>query len=455
MSAVASVERELRAAVAADIVSPSAAYLTDETEARGLRGRADAVALPRTADEVAEVVAWCYDHGVAIVPRGGGTGYAAGAVPLGGGVVLSLERLDRVRSFEPLLWRIHVEAGLRTSELRRIAREGGLLFPPDPGAAEQSQIGGNIATNAGGPHAFKYGVTGAWVMGLEAVVPPGELIQLGRPLRKDVAGYDLKRLLIGSEGTLGVITAAWLRLTPAPEAAWPVIGFFNGVRAGCAAIERVVGTGLPAAALEYLDSETMRYASASFPGEVPEGAFAVLAEADGSTEEAARIRADLLEVLGEDALVLYAPETAAEIATLWRWRDSLSLVVGAQRGGKAGEDIAVPLDRLAEAIEESLEIGRRIGLPACSWGHAGDGNLHTTFLLAADDEAELALVPRVSDELFELALRLGGTISGEHGVGSVKSAWLTRQMGSRAFALHTAVKNAFDPRNLLNPGKKI
>src|SRR5919204_1435941 len=245
MSALASIERDLRSAVSAEIVPPSAAYLADETEARGLRGRADAVALPGTADEVAEVVAWCYEHGVAVVPRGGGTGYAAGAVPLDGGVVLSLERLDRVRSFDPLLWRIQVEAGLRTSELRRIAREGGLLFPPDPGAAEQSHIGGNIATNAGGPHAFKYGVTGAWVLGLEAVVPPGELIQLGGPLRKDVAGYDLAALLVGSEGTLGVITAAWLRLTPAPEAVLPVVGFFDGIAAGGGAIERLVCSGPP------------------------------------------------------------------------------------------------------------------------------------------------------------------------------------------------------------------
>jgi glycolate dehydrogenase FAD-linked subunit len=424
MTAVASVERELRAAVAAEVVAPSAAYLSDETEARGLRGRADAVALPRTAEEVAEVVSWCYGHGVAIVPRGGGTGYAAGAVPLDGGVVLALERLQRVRSAEPLLWRMHVEAGLRTSEVRRLAREGGLLFPPDPGAAEQSQIGGNIATNAGGPHAYKYGVTGAWVTGLEVVVAPGEVVQLGGPLTKDVAGYDLKRLLIGSEGTLGVVTAAWLRLTPAPEAAWPVIGFFDGVGAGCAAIERVVGSGIPAATLEYLDDETMRYAGAMFPGEVPAGGFAVLAEADGSRDEASRLRSELLEVFGEDALALYAPETADEIAALWRWRDGLSLVVGAQRGGKAGEDIAVPLDRLAEAIEESLEIGKRLGLPTCSWGHAGNGNLHTTFLLAVDDERELALAARASEELFELALRLGGTLSGEHGVGFIKRNWL-------------------------------
>jgi glycolate oxidase subunit GlcD len=454
VTALASVERDLRAAVTADVLAPTSAYMTDMTEARGLRGRADAVALPRSAEEVAEVVAWCYERDVPIVPRGGGTGYAGGSVALDGGVVLSLERLDRVRSFDPLLWRIEVEAGLRTSEVRRVAREGGLLFAPDPGAAEQSQIGGNIATNAGGPHAYKYGVTGAWVMGLEVVVAPGELVRFGGPVRKDVAGYDLKHLLVGSEGTLGVITSAWLRLTPAPEAAWPVIGFFDGVRAGAAAIERVVGSGLPAAALEYLDSETMRYAGTTFPGEVPAGAFAVLAEADGSRDEAERVRNDLLEVLGEDALALYAPETAEEIAALWRWRDGLALVVDAQRGGKASEDIAVPLDRLAEAIEASLEAGKRLGIPAASWGHAGDGNLHTTFLLAGDDERELALAPQLSEALFELALRLGGTISGEHGVGFVKRNWLERQLGPRAFELHTAIKRAFDPQNLLNPGKK-
>jgi glycolate oxidase subunit GlcD len=429
-------------------------YLNDMTEARGLQGHADAVVLPETTDEVAAVMAWCYERGVPIIPRGGGTGYAGGAVPLDGGVVLSLERLDRVRSFDPLLWRIEVEAGMRTAEVRRVAREGGLLFAPDPGAAEQSQIGGNIATNAGGPHAFKYGVTGAWVMGLEVVVAPGEVVRLGGPVRKDVAGYDLKHLLIGSEGTLGVITSAWLKLTPAPEAAWPVVGFFDGVRAGAAAIERVVGSGLPAAALEYLDSETMRYAGPSFPGDVPAGAFGVLAEADGSHDEAARIRKDLLEVLGEDALALYAPETPAEIAALWRWRDGLALVVDAQRGGKASEDIAVPLDKLGIAIEESLEAGQRLGIPAASWGHAGDGNLHTTFLLAGDDPRELALAPQLSEALFDIALRHGGTISGEHGVGFVKRNYLERQLGPRAFELHTAVKRAFDPQNLLNPGKK-
>ena len=455
MSSVASTERELRTVLGdAKVIAPSAAYLADQTEARGVRGRADAVALPETAEDVATIVAWCYEHGVAVVPRGGGTGYAAGAVPLDGGVVVSLERLDRVRSFDPLVWRMEVEAGMTTAAVRRTAREGGLLFAPDPGAAEQSQIGGNVATNAGGPHAYKYGVTGAWVTGLEVVVAPGELVRLCGPLRKDVASYDLTALLVGSEGTLGVITSIWLQLTPAPEAVLPVVGFFDGVRAGSAAIERLVGSGLPVAAIEYLDGGTMRYAGAGFPTEMPDGAFCVITEADGSPEEAARVREDVLELLGEDALVLHAPEAAAEIAALWHWRDGVALRVDAQRGGKASEDIAVPLDRLGEAIEESLEIGAKLGLPAASWGHAGDGNLHTTFLVAADDPEEIRAATRASEELFALALRLGGTISGEHGVGVIKRPWLERQLGPRAYELHTAIKRAFDPQNLLNPGKK-
>jgi glycolate oxidase subunit GlcD len=455
VTVAASIEQDLRRVLGdAKVVPPSAAYLTDFTEGRGIVGRADAVALPETADEVAAVVAWCYEHDVAVVPRGGGTGYAAGAVPVDGGVVVSLERLTRVRSFDPLLWRMEVEAGMTTSSVRRVARDGGLLFAPDPGASEQSQIGGNVSTNAGGPHAYKYGVTGAWVTGLEVVVAPGELVRLGGPLRKDVASYDLTALFVGSEGTLGVITSIWLQLTPAPEAVLPVVGFFDGLRAGAGAIERVVGSGLPVAAIEYLDGEAMRYAGAGFPTDVPPGAFCVITEADGSPEEAARVREDALELLGEDALGLHAPERADEIAALWRWRDGVALRVDAQRGGKASEDIAVPLERLGDAIEESLAIGEKLGLPAASWGHAGDGNLHTTFLVDTESADELRAAEHAAEELFDLALRLGGTISGEHGVGVVKRPWLERQLGPRAYELHTAIKRSFDPKNLLNPGKK-
>ena len=450
------IERELRSFLPAGSVleGAPASYLADETESRGLRGRADAVVVPETAEEVAEVVSWCYEHGVAIVPRGGGTGFAAGAIPLDGGVVVSLERLTRVRAFEPLLWRIWVEAGLRTAELRRIVRESGLFFPPDPGAAEQSQIGGNIATNAGGPHAFKYGVTGTWVTGLEAVLAPGRIVSVGGPIRKDVSGFDLKSLLIGSEGTLGIVTAAWLRLLPAPDASYPVAAFYPTAEDGCAAIESVLGNGLVVAALEYLDAATLAAAGPAFPSRVPSDArFLVLAEADGSLAAARELRTGLLDVLGDKALGVHAPRENAEIEALWRWRDGVSIAVTAQRGGKVSEDIVVPLDRLAEAIEETLAIGARHGLSACSWGHAGDGNLHATFLVSPERADELERAEEAAQDLFALALSLGGSVSGEHGVGVVKRG---RQGWSpEAAALMAAVKQAFDPRGLMNPGKKV
>jgi glycolate oxidase subunit GlcD len=425
-------------------VLPDGQVVDDATTSMGLRGRADAVVAPRGAEEVCAVVAWCYERGVAIVPRGGGTGFAGGAVPVDGGVVVSLERLDRVRSFDPLLWRMEAEAGVTTATVRRLARENGLWFPVDPGAAEQSQLGGNIATNAGGPHAFKHGVTGRWVTGLEAVVAPGELIRVGGPVRKDVAGYDLRALLIGSEGTLGIVTAAWLRFVPAPPVRLPVCAFYAGVEAGCEAVERLLASGVVPAVIEYLDAGTLAAAAGSFPGDVPpEPGFLVITESDVSESEAAMLE----EALGVAA---QRPDAAA----LWRWRDGVSIAVTAARGGKLSEDVAVPLDRLAEAIAGTVEIGARHRLEACSWGHAGDGNLHSTFLLAPGDADELRRAEAAVEELFALAISLGGTISGEHGVGWLKRGWLSRQWDDGAVRLHRAVKDALDPKGLFNPGKK-
>jgi len=429
-----------------------AEYLTDFTRAPG---RADAVVLPRTADEVAAVLAWCYEREVPLVPRGGGTGAAAGAVP-SGGVVLALDRLDRVRSFEPELWRIHVEAGVPTGRMKQLVRESGLMFAPDPGAPEQSQIGGNIATNAGGPHAFKYGVVGDWVTGLEAALPPGELVSVGGPIRKDVAGYDLKRLLVGSEGTLGIVTAAWLKLLPAPEQVLPVAVFHRSTAEGCAALLRVVGSGVVAAALDVLDTETLACGAASFPGGVPAGAgFVLLAEADGSRAEAERVRAELVEVAGEGAVGIHAPDDREGVDAFWRWRSGLAFAVLARRGGVVAEDIVVPLDRVEEAMDETLEIGRRHDLVALSFGHAGDGNLHSAFLVAPEDPDEIRRAALAVDELFDVAVRLGGSVSGEHGLGLLKRGQLARQWSPRALDLHAEIKRLFDPRNLLNPGKKL
>jgi glycolate oxidase subunit GlcD len=448
------VKRELSAIVGDDaVLADGGMYLTDIT---GLPGKADAVVLPATADEVARVLAWCYEHDVPVTPRGGGTGVAGGAVPLEGGIVLALDRMARIRAFDPLLWRLHVEAGVTTASVHTLARDNGLMFAPDPGAAEQSQIGGNIATNAAGPHAYKYGATGTWVTGLEAVVPPGEVVTIGGPIRKDVAGYDLKSLLIGSEGTLGIVTAAWLRLVPAPEATLPVAAFHVDTASGCKAILRVMGSGIRATAVEFLDGETLACASGSFDGGLPDGAgFMVIAEADGSAQEAARMQGELVEVLGEGAVSVRAPADREAIAALWRWRAGLTFAVLARRGLALSEDIVVPVERLAEAIEETAEIGRRHDLIGLSFGHAGDGNLHSTFLFSPEIPEERARAWQACEELVDLAVRLRGSISGEHGTGYLKRGQLAKQWPPRGLELHAAVKQVFDPKGLLNPGKKL
>jgi glycolate oxidase subunit GlcD len=454
MTSSDSVARALRRLLGDGVVlGPDSPHtLSDDS---GLAGTADAIALPRTSDDVARAVAWCYEHDVPIVARGGGTGFTGGAVPLSGGVVVGLERMGATRALDPSLWRMQVEAGVRTATVQRLARENGLFFPPDPGAAEQSQLGGNVATNAGGPHAFKYGVTRAWVTGLEAIVAPGERIAVGGPVRKDVAGYDLVGLLSGSEGTLGVITAAWLRLLPAREAALPLTAFYRGSAEGSEAIEAVLGNGLEPATLEYLDAGALAAAGRAFPRAIPAGArFAVLAEADGSRVEAERVLVELSEVLGERALAVEQFRSPREAESLWRWRDGVSIAVRAQRGEKVSEDIVVPLDRLGEAIEETLAIGARHGLEACSWGHAGDGNLHSTFLVDPLSEDELGRAQRAAEDLFELAARLGGSVSGEHGLGWTKRGQLARQWPPAALELHERLKRTFDPKGLFNPGKK-
>ena len=455
-----SMKRRIEQAVPGAIVIDDPAELRrvsrDATEARGLTGHAEALVLPETAQQVAALLRWCYEHEVILTARGGGTGLAGAAVAERG-VVVSLERMNRIRSLDPGQWRMEAEAGCTTAQIHRVAREHGLAFPPDPGAAEISTLGGNIATNAGGPHAYRYGVTGAWVTGLEVVLAPGRVVRLGGPWRKNVSGYDLVHLLVGSEGTLGVITAAWLKLIPAPESRAVAMAFYPDAETGCEALINVAASGIQATALEYLDRGALAASLGNFPFTAPaDPGFAVLAEVDGDAEQTGRTGAELAEALGVGALAeaLQLEERGA-IEQLWRWRDGVSIAVAAQRGGKLAEDIVVPVERLAAAIAGTVEIGRRHGLPACSWDHGGDGNVHANFLVDRGDAEELRRAGRAADDLFTLALELGGSISGEHGIGTLKAGWVERALGAEVSALQTELKRVFDPKGLLNPGKKL
>jgi glycolate oxidase subunit GlcD len=436
-------------------------YNHDCTRRRGVEGCADTAVLPGSAQEVAAVVGWCYEHDVAVVPRGGGTGLVGGAVAMEGGVVLSLERLRGVRELEPGLWRMVAEAGVTTRHVHRLARENGLFFGPDPGASEQSQIGGNVATNAGGPHALKYGVTGAWVSGLEAVVAPGELVSIGGWIRKDVAGYDIKDLLIGSEGTLGVVTAVRLRLLPAPAAAIPLVLFLRTREEGCAAIAEVFAAGLRPSVLDFMDGATLEMLAPAYPGVgngagaagVPaEAGFALIAEVDGTPSEAQAQLLELASLLADAAVAIEQPRDAE---ALWRWRDGVNPAVTGVRGGKVSGDVVLPLERLQEGLERFEAIATSHGLRSCSWGHGGEGNVHATVLVDPAQERELDAAEEVSEELYALVAELGGSIAGEHGVGWVKRGRLQAQWDARAVELHERIKHAFDPKGLLNPGKKL
>jgi glycolate oxidase subunit GlcD len=432
---------------------PSSPYNRDCSRRRGVDGHAEAVVLPGSAQEVEAVVRWCYAHDVPIVARGGGTGLVGGAVAVNGGVVCSLERLRAVRELEPALWRMLVEAGVSTRDVQRLARENGLLLAPDPGAAEQSQIGGNVATNAGGPHALKYGVTGAWVTGLEVVLAPGELVQIGGWASKDVAGYDLKSLLVGSEGTLGVITAVNLRLLPAPETAIALMVFLRTRADGCAAIGALLAAGVRPSVLDFIDGDTLAMIAGGYSGELPrEAGFALIVEVDGTRAEAHGQRESVLEALSGGALAVHEPSDAH---ALWRWRDGVNEVVTGVRGAKVSEDVVFPVERLGEGLERFAEIATLHGLRSCAWGHGGEGNVHATVLVDPTDELELDAADAVGEELFELVVSLGGSIAGEHGVGWLKRGRLESQWGSRALDLHEQIKRAFDPKGLLNPGKKL
>jgi len=457
MSRTAAARRDLARIVGDDAVQVPVAdrsLLRDMTETRGLAGDALGAVFPGSTEEVAAVVRWCAQAGVPFVPRGGGTGYAGGAMPDAGSLVIALARMTRVREAVPQAWRMTVEAGLTTRALHQAAAGEGLWFAPNPGAAEQSQLGGNIATNAGGPRSFRHGTVRSFVTGVELVLSSGEMLVAGGAARKNVETLDLTGLAVGSEGTLGVITAAWLRLLPRPEVILPAIALYPDRRAGVAGLESVMACGCVPTALEFVDARAFAAAAAGYPREAAPGSFAVIAEAAGPAAIARAERDILVEALAPGATAVDAPDSAGEQRALESWRDGVSPAVVAVRGGKVSEDFAVPFDRLGDALDMLERIGREHGAEVACWGHAGDGNVHASVLVDRADRAALREAEAVADAFHEVPRALGGSLAAEHGIGVVKLA-TAAGLAPGLLRAQRAVADALDPARLANPGRKI
>jgi glycolate oxidase len=417
---------------------------------------ADVVVLPADTAEVAAVASQCNLHRIPLVVRGAGTGYTGGAVPTQGGVLLSMERLNRILEIDDLNLLAVVQPNVITGELQREVERRGLFYPPDPASLDRSALGGNVAECAGGPRAFKYGTTKRYVLGLEAVLPTGEIIETGSKAVKNVVGYDLTQLLVGSEGTLAIITRIVLRLVPRPPAQATLLGLFDSVDAAVGAVTALIRKRAVPAAIELIDADSLQ-AVHEYLGQnvVPrEANAALIVEVDGSAsaveDEIARV-AEGCEEAG--AVGLVRADSASEREQIWSLRRQLSLALRATGLLKINHDVVVPRGRVPElfAVVASLKHEHRLRI-AC-FGHAGDGNIHVNIMVRRDDSEELARARIAERRLFEQVVSLEGSISGEHGIGFAKAKYLGIELSEVEIALMKRVKRAFDPNGILNPGK--
>ncbi|SHE56017.1 glycolate oxidase [Streptoalloteichus hindustanus] len=414
-----------------------------------------AVALPADAEQVRAVVRACAAAGAPIVPRGAGSGLSGAANAVDGCVVLATTRMNRVLEVDPDNRLAVVEPGVVNLDLRRAVEEHGLFYPPDPSSYDWCTIGGNLATNAGGLCCVKYGVTTDSVLGLDVVLADGSLLRTGRRTVKGVAGYDLTKLFVGSEGTLGVITRATLALRPLPQAPVTLVAAFGSTAAAATAVSRIVRAGAVPSLMEIMDRASIVAVEQNLRTELGAGAgsAALLLCQSDSGGEAARREIAAIERICADAgsELVHWTEDLAEGRTLMAARravlPSLELY-----GSWLTEDVCVPRTRIADLINGSEAVGARHGLLVAVVGHAGDGNMHPTIVYDPASEEQRARARRAFDEIMELGLSLGGTITGEHGVGKVKRDWLAREIGPVALRTHRAIKAALDPGNLFNPG---
>jgi D-lactate dehydrogenase len=417
----------------------------------------DAVALPGSAAEVAAVVRFCNALRIPLVPRGRGTGTTGATVPVGGGVVLSLERMDGILEIDAANRIARVEPGVTNQRLQEAASALGFFWAPDPTSAAVCTVGGNLACNAAGPRAVKYGTARENTLGLRAVTGAGEAIRTGVMTTKGVVGYDLTRLLIGSEGTLAIITEATLKLTPLPEARRVMQATYRDVRAAARAVSAIMARPVTPCALELMDRAAIdMIREYSDLGLGPDVGALLMIEVDGS---AAAVDSDARTLAGAaavDGLVaLTGADTPEAAERLWRTRKALSPALRNVAPKKINEDVVVPVSRIPDLVEGLERLAAEHAVRIVNFGHAGNGNIHVNLLVNPDDAAEMARAERCLDATFDLVLRLGGTLSGEHGIGLVKRDFVAREIDPETLRLMRDLKRLFDPNGILNPGKSL
>ncbi len=428
------------------------------SDASYIKGTPDYVVMPCTTAEVSEIVKLAQKHHIPIVARGAGTGLAGGAVPLCGGIVLDMSRMNRILDIDIRNLQVLVEPGLIHADLNRALEPHGFFFPPDPGSSEMCTLGGLIANRGSGMRSVKYGTVTDYVLDLEVVMPDGAIIWTGGRVMKSASGYDLTALMVGSEGTLGIITRARLKIHPLPEARAAVLAHFNELEAAGRTVSAIMEKGIVPSACELMDSTTIKAVNTYDANlNIPDCEAMLLIEVDGapcSVESGAARVANCCRELGAfDVTIAYSEP---EMKELWAARRLAGAAVTRLNPGKTrvyiGEDIAVPLSAIPEMLREIRNISDRHGLNIMTYGHAGDGNLHTGMAIDTLDEEQWEVLEKTADEIHLAALRLNGTVSGEHGIGSARGIYMNQEHGG-AMEVMVSIKKALDPHNIMNPLK--
>jgi glycolate oxidase len=415
----------------------------------------DAVVSPRNTKEVSDVLKICNEYKIPVIPRGSGTNLCAGTCPTEGGIVLLFRHMSRLIEIDEENLTVTVQPGVITLDLIHAVEAKGLFYPPDPSSVKISTIGGNINENSGGLRGLKYGVTRDYVMGLEVVLANGDIIRTGGKLAKDVAGYDLTRLFVGSEGTLCVITEATLKLIPIPETKKTMLVHYQDLSAAAATVSKIIADKIIPTTLEFLDQPTLKvveeYAQIGLPTDVK---AVLLIEQDGAPEVVERDMRRIAEICEEDnAVSIQVASSEQEAEALRTARRAALSALARLSPTTILEDATVPRSEIGKMVEAINLIAEKYQITICTFGHAGDGNLHPTCPTDSRNKAEMERVEMAFEEIFAKAIELGGTITGEHGVGIMKAPYLEWKLKKEGIAAMKAVKLAFDPNNIMNPGK--